>query len=223
MSYLWIIIILLALLVAIVLFWPLKKRPFPFISSVLIFSIVVITLYYFLGGGHALQNYYAEQKKSEQVKNMLKTFKNSDEIIEAMKKAIAKNSKKSSEKAKGWYLLGRLYRTQKNTLEAVSAFQKAHDLKPENFTYAFEYLQSLYALNHQQHTLIIDKLIIQLKKQQPDNPELLDFLGYDAYIHEHYEVAIQYWEKLLPYLSGNPKARKAILQAIGKAEKKLVK
>ena len=150
---------------------------------------------------------------------MLKQFKSTQEIIDAMKKAVAKNPNK----AKGWYLLGQLYRAENDSANAVPAFRHAYELKPRSFKYTFAYLQILYAQNNQQYTPEIRQLMQKLSKNWPDKPELLDFLGYDAYIHGDYASAITDWEKLLPYLSDNPKAHKSILLAIGKAEKKLLK
>lgn len=219
----WIIFIVIALVISLAVFWPLKNRPLLFIACILSCSLVALSLYWYLGGMQQVDAYYVEQQKARQVKKMLKHFKNTQEIIVAMKNAIAKNPNK----AKGWFLLGRLYRAQKNPTEAVSAFRKAYELEPNRLAYTFEYLQCLYAINNQQHTPEITHLIHQLKTKWPDkigsSPELLDFLGYDAYIHGNYQSAIRYWEKLLPYLSETPKAHEAILLAIGKAEKKLVK
>lgn len=215
----WILLALAAFLLSIIIFWPLRKRPFLFIISLLGFTGVSLGLYYYWGSSQQVEGYYVEQHKSKQVQKMLKQFKNTREIIVAMKKAIAKNPNK----AKGWYLLGQLYRAENNSADAVSAFQHAYTLKSNNFTYTFAYLQSLYAQNNQQYTPEILQLIKQLKKNWPDKPELLDFLGYDAYVHGDYASAINDWEKLLPYLSDNPKAHQSILLAIGKAEKKLLR
>ncbi len=219
MTIFWILLVVFILLLSVFIFWPLRARPFYFLLSILGFSILSLGLYYYWGSSQELRSYYAEQQKSQQVKKMLKHFKSTQEIIEAMKKAIAKNPNK----AKGWYLLGQLYRSQNDMTQTTLSFKKAYTLNSKSFKYTFAYLQSLYAQNNQQYTPEIQKLMQQLKENWPDNPELLDFLGYDAYIHADYASAIQYWEKLLPYLSGNPKARKAILLAIGKAEKKLLK
>lgn len=215
----WTLLVLAATLLALILFWPLRKRSFIlFVFSLLAFNSIALGLYYYWGNSQGLETYYTEKEKSKQVKTMLKRFKNTNEIIEAMKKAIAKNPNK----AKGWYLLGQLYRSENNLPEAIEAFQKAYQLNPNHFTYTYAYLQTLYQQNNQQYTPEIQSLIQQLKTQWPDNPELLDFLGYDAYMHNDYASAVQYWEKLLPYLADNPKAHKEVLLAIGKAEKKLL-
>jgi cytochrome c-type biogenesis protein CcmH/NrfG len=216
--FFWTLLIVVALAVSLIVFWPVRKRPLFFILGIALFSSFTLGLYYYWGNAQALETYYAEKQKSLQVKKMLKNFKNTDEIIAAMKKAIDKNPKKS----KGWYLLGQLYRSENNLPEAISAFQKAYQLNPSNFNYTYAYLQVLYKQSNQQYTPVIQSLIAQLKKQSPDNPELLDFLGYDAYMHNDYASAIQYWEKLLPYLADNPKAHKEVLLAIGKAEKQLL-
>lgn len=217
MLYFWITLVLIALIASIILLRPL--RSYPFILSVIGMTAVAIGLYLYWGHSDLLNQYYKEKEKAQEVKKMLKKFKNSHEIIVAMQKAIAKNPAK----AKGWYLLGRLYRAEKNHTDAVSAFKKAYELDPNHFSYAFEYLESQYTLSHQKYTPEIQKLMKQLEKQWPNRPELLDFLGYDAYIHGNNEAAIVYWEKLLPYLANNPETRQAVLKAIGKAQKKLVK
>ncbi len=219
----WIILTFIALLINTTLFWSFRKRIYLFSISIILSSIITLALYFYLGNASQLNHYFQEQQKSADVKKMLKKFKSSNEIIDAMKKAVAESKNKTTpEQAKGYDLLGRLYRADKNFPEALSAFRQAYKLEPENFNYGFEYLQSLYVIYNQKHTKTISALIIQLKEEQPDNPELLDFLGYDAYMHKNYQEAVEYWEQLLPYLSGNPEAKKEILLAIGKAQKKLV-
>lgn len=217
--YFWILVIIVSALIGTLLFWSFRKKVFLFSFLIIAFLGISVGLYSYWGSSQALEQYYENQKKEQQVHKVLARYKNTAEIIEAMKKAITKNP----EKAKGWYLLGRLYRADKNYPEAVSAFEKAYTLEPNNTNYAFEYLQSLYVTNNQQHTPLIQILITQLKEVASNNPAILDFLGYDAYIHGNNEEAIQYWEALLPYLENDPKSKKAILKAIGKAQKKLVK
>ncbi len=216
--FFWTLLVIFAVLLSLAVFWPLRRHPLPFILSILALCSLSLGLYYYWGSSKAVKTYYAEQEKSHQVKKMLKRFNNTGEIIEAMKKAIAKNPNK----AKGWYLLGQLYRSENDAPNAISAFQKANQLEPHRFNYTFAYLQVLYKQNNENHTPEINKLIKKLKSNWPDNPELLDFLGYDAYRHNNYAEAVQYWEKLLPYLEDNPKAHKSVLLAIGKAEKKML-
>jgi cytochrome c-type biogenesis protein CcmH/NrfG len=223
MNTFWITLSFIILFASTAIFWTLRKRPLLFCSSIMSFSAILFGLYLFFGHSDALHNYFVEQQKASDVKTMLTQFKNSHEIIQALKNAIAKKNQSPEEKAKGYYLLGRLYRADKNNTDALGAFQQAHQINPDNFSYTFEYLQVLYALNNQQHTPEIDQLMAQLEKQAPENPELLDFLGYDAYMQGNKKAAVAYWEKLLPYLSSNPTARKAILLAIAKAQKSLVK
>ena len=219
MNTFWILLTFSALLVSFFIFWPLRKRHFLFITCLLSFAAISLGLYYYWGSFQQVESYYAGKQKAQQVQKMLKQYKNTHEIINAMKRAIAKNPNK----AKGWYLLGQLYRAENDSANAVPAFHRAYELKPHSFKYTFAYLQSLYAQNNQQYTPEIRQLMQQLSQNWPDRPELLDFLGYDAYMHGDYASAITNWEKLLPYLSDNPKAHQAILLAIGKAEKKLLK
>lgn len=215
----WFLLIFLATLLALILFWPLRKSSVLFICALLAFNGLAVGLYYYWGSAQSIQAYFADKEKSQQVKKMLKRFKNTKEIIEAMKIAIAKNPNK----AKGWYLLGQLYRSENDLSQAIPAFQKAYQLNPSQFNYTFAYLQVLYKKNNEEYTPEISSLMQKLKEHWPNNPELLDFLGYDAYMHGDYAAAVTYWEKLLPYLLNNPKEHKAVLMAIGKAEKKLLK
>lgn len=218
---LYFIIITSTLLAACAFFWPCRKyfkSLTILISAILGLSLIMLVLYYHWGSSQQIIAYNAEQENALQVKKVLSHFKNNQEIIDAMKKAIAQNPND----AKGWYLLGRLYRAEKNNAEALSCFKKAYALDPQKFNVTFEYLKSLYAAEQQQHTPKIKQLIRQLKQQQPNNPALLDFLGYDAYTHHHYQAAVTYWETLLPYVTSDPDTHKAILLAIGKAQKKLI-
>jgi len=197
--------------------WPLRKNKVLFISIIVFSPLIIAGLYWKWGSMPLLAQYYEKQDKEKQVEEVLAQFKSKDEIIAKMEKAVQQHP----EKAKGWYLLGRLYRSQNNNPKAEAAFQKAYQLNSEKFDYVFEYMQVLYLLNNQTRNAEINALIDRLETHWPKHPLLLDFLAMDAYIHHHDEEAIHYWQQLLPYLPEDSSAREAVLLAIGKAEKRL--
>ena len=135
-------------------------------------------------------------------------------MIEQLKKKISEQP----QRARGWYLLGRLYASQGEWSAAQRAFATAVRLKPLNERYAVNDINAIWNANHQQFNDLIRQRLQQLIARNPQQPDALAMLAMDAYQQKHFEQAIQYWQLLLTLTPGDSEAAQALRQAIAKAQ-----
>ena len=148
---------------------------------------------------------------------MLKTINSPQELIDKLR-AKLDDSPKS---AKGWFLLGRLYSSQKDNPNALKAFTKAYQFQPHEDEFAVNYAHSLWQQNNQQFTPQIKKIFNALLIKNPNQPDALSMLAMDAFVSHAYEDAINYWQRLLLLAPSKSEEAKAIRKAIAKAQEQL--
>lgn len=203
----------ISLIVSLVLAYPLRR--YKLCSIVLIPALMLCTLatYYFFGDFKKWQGYRQKKELQARAQNLLKTIKSPQELISKLK-AKLDDSPKS---AKGWYLLGRLYSAQNESKNAVSAFEKAHHLEPDNEQYTVNYAHALWQENHQQFNPKVIQLFRNLLQSNPNQPDALAMLAMNAYITHHNQQAIAYWQRLLKLAPKQSEESAAIRKAIAKA------
>jgi cytochrome c-type biogenesis protein CcmH len=207
--------LVLAILAFIIATYPVRKmgtKGLLLLSS--IFIIFVIMAYRQWGAWPALQAYAYEQTKREEAKKLLATIKSPNELAEKLK-AKLDNTPAS---ARGWYLLGRVYASQKQWFLARDAFAKSHQLNPADEPASVNYAESLWQLNKQQTNEQIRALFQQLLTNNPYQPDALAMLAMDAYERHDYHQAEQYWQHLLTLAPPQSKEAKALRKAIVKAQ-----
>ncbi|MCE3044816.1 tetratricopeptide repeat protein [Legionella sp. 16cNR16C] len=204
------LILLLALLVIAGSLRPFKKT-IGLISPLII--ILVSLAYWQWGGWFEWQEFVSKERNQQQIKQVLSTIKNTDELIEKLKARLDD----SPASARGWYLLGRLYASQSQWAEANKAFQKAYQLQPNDEKTIVNYAQSQLQLNDGKFNDAVKTLCLKLLKINPEQPDALSMLAMDAYLNQDYSSAIAYWQRLLALVP--PKSRDAIMiqKAISKA------
>ena len=207
-------LILLAVLVIISAFGGIEKKTSIFLSIGLI-SFVIFS-YRQWGGWDSWTHFQDKQARVQKAEEVIKQFKNPQELIEKLKSKLDQ----TPASARGWYLLGRLYSSQRDWHAAKDSFAIASRLKPENERYRVNYIDALWKLNQQQFTVEIRKKLRHLLHKNPKQPDALAMLAMDAYQQQHYRAAIRYWQKLLKLTSPDSEASKALRKAIAKAQAK---
>ncbi len=176
--------------------------------------LVVSTLCYVQFGNRPVwQAHFEQQLKVAQAEQVLKSFKNKTEVIQALKARL----KHTHESARGWFLLGRLYASQGAWLEASQSFKEAYYLATEKQTFFVEYVIALWQSNHQRMTPKIRRLFQQILTKNPEQADALMFLAMDAYQNHHHKEAIRYWTRLLALVPMGSKDAEMIQQAIERA------
>ncbi|MCA0404421.1 MAG: hypothetical protein LCH30_11650 [Proteobacteria bacterium] len=164
------------------------------------------------------QGYLQKEERNKQVLAVLKTVKSKSELIDKLKMRL----RQQPESAKGWYLLGRLYSSESDWLEAKNAFLKAHTLNPKSERMAVNYAQSLWQLNNQVFDEQVRTLFKEVLLKNPNQPDSLAMLAMDAFNNKDYEKAISYWQHLLKLMPAGSKESLMIKKAIAKAEERII-
>jgi cytochrome c-type biogenesis protein CcmH len=216
---LFISLIALACLAIIVLGYVFRQDKRLLAILLVVFIGFITSTYYHWGNSQSLIAHHQKQLNQQRVKKALAEFSGPNEIIERLKARLVKEPTSS----KGWYLLGRLYMSQGKAMMALSAFDKALDLRPDDLTISLNFVEACYAANASTHLDKADKLIEKILKKNPMQQDALSLSAVRAFQQKKYAVAIKKWQKLLPLLPANSSHEKTIKEAIMSAKSKLKK
>lgn len=219
-ALLWMMIILMTLLALYFAVYPLLKKASPLWLGVVFVALPVfsLTVYLHFGTSQKLEQYWALVQKAKQVKTELAQLKSPQVVIKQLEAHLTQQP----ESARGWYLLGKLYLNEQVYSKAYRALNLAHDLKPQNTTYAVAYAQAAFFYHHKtlrdKEKAVLENVIARA----PDNINAINLLAINAYTHKNYAQAVRYWEKMIPLFAPKSDDRKALLMMIARAQKKLV-
>jgi len=218
----WLIIAGLTLVVVLVLVLPVigVARRNMGRSHILLLSLLtlglpltVLLLYQHWGDYDRVQRAQLVRQRITQVKKEIAQTGSRQALISQFKAHLKENGKS----AKGWYLLGKLQLSDEKIQDAMASLKKAHELEPKNREYTIAYFRTL--IHDKQHLPTKARQILEsLHKENPNQPELLELLGIDAYNTKAYPKAIAYWEQLLSFYPADSPAGKQLLQLIADAQ-----
>ncbi|MDI1351332.1 MAG: hypothetical protein PSV35_00965 [bacterium] len=209
----------LTVLATLALLYPLRKTPVAIIILVPFIFISVGVAYYFWGGFVPWQHYMGQNESKVRAQQLLKSIKNPQQLINKLRAQLDESPKS----AKGWYLLGRLYLSQHDNLRALEAFSKAHHSQPNNEQYTVNYAHSLWIINNKKFNAELITIFKTLLKSNPNQPDALAMLAMSAFIGHDYELAINYWQRLLKLVPEQSEESNAIRKAIANGEEQLKK
>jgi cytochrome c-type biogenesis protein CcmH len=178
------------------------------LGSLLLMSVCYLQF----GNAVKWRAHFEQQLKLAKAKQVLKSYKNPDEVIQALKLRLDHTPKS----AHGWYLLGRIYASQNRWQLASESFKDAHDLNPGKQAYFVHYVIALWQIN-QHMTPQARRLFIQILSENPNQPDALMFLAMDAYLRHENKLAISYWTRLLALTPADSEEAKMIKKSIEKA------
>jgi cytochrome c-type biogenesis protein CcmH len=117
--------------------------------------------------------------------------------VEKMVATLAEKLEKNPGNLQGWVMLGRSYKVMGRFDEAARAFEKAGSAMESDP----ELMLEVAELSAEQNQGKVEgkglKLLKQVLKDQPDNPQALVLAGTDAYFRQNYPDAARYWERVL--------------------------
>lgn len=211
-------ILLILLIVALsVLFYPLRTSKLStMLMAPILFTLVTLS-YWHWGAWPEWKNHLHRQERLQQAQAMLQSMRNPQEVIDRLKARLTLQP----DSARGWYLLGRLYVSQDQWQNAHDAYTKAHQLQPDNDQITVNYAQTLWQLNHQQFNDEIRKLFQSVLQNNVNQPDALAMLAMDAFVGHSYQLAIDYWQRLLTLAPPQSEDAEAIRKAIAKAQQSM--
>lgn len=119
----------------------------------------------------------------------------------AMAQKLAAKLEESPENADGWALLAHTYVELKQHKDAVSAFEKAVNLIPNDPQLFADYADALAVTNNSKFDAKSIELVDQALKIDPNHPKALLLAGTIAFNQADYTNAIGMWERLQPLIS----------------------
>ncbi len=167
--------LLLMIAVGVVLY-PLRAAPRVFFLAPVLILLISLAYWHWGSVGEWI-HYLQTREKQQHIQQMLKSMQGPSALIEQLKQAV----KEQPNRAKGWYLLGRLYVSQNQWQLADDAFTKAYQLEPDNEQFTLNYVQNAWQMNQQKFTDTHRKLLAHVLEKNPNQPDALAMLAMDAY------------------------------------------
>ena len=123
--------------------------------------------------------------------------------------------------ALGWLMLARSYWLLQRADDSERAYSNYHNLESGDLSSWMSHAQALLALEPPRAQLALD-YFERIFAEDPNNLAALGFAGYSATLLGDYQVAINYWESLLPFVADEPEASALLQEQIDQARARLV-
>lgn len=184
---------------------------------IFLFPAIALLFYLHWGNSAALSQWLYVKQHKAQINAEITKLGSTQNIIKAMQARL----QQEPSSIKGWYLLGKLYFSQRQFSNAASAFAKAYVLQPNNPEIMQYYAESLFFNNQAQLNTQIKGLLNKVLVLQPMNPDAINLYAIGSYRAGDYQNAVTYWEKLLPLFPLDSTDGKTLLMMIAQAQKHL--
>ena len=130
--------------------------------------------------------------------------------FEEMEARIKQRLQQNPEDVEGWFLLGRTYMSQRRFDQAVTAYQRSHDLLPNEAGIMFALADALGMQNNGNLLGEPEELIKRGLQLAPRFPNGLWLAGLAAEQRQDYPEAYRYWTELLPLVADNPESTREV-------------
>jgi len=137
--------------------------------------------------------------------------------IAAMVEQLAERLKARPDDAEGWQMLARSYAAIGKHAQAVEAFRKAAQLRPDDPALLADFAFAVAMTNGRNFAGEPTQLVARALKLDPKNPKALALAGTVAFDRKDYPVAVQYWERLASVESGDSQFGEQIRVSIAQA------
>lgn len=182
-----------------------------------VLALGIMLAYGVWGSWPTWRAFHVAQAKQKQAEELVRSLGSTAAIIERFQAHL----KQVPNDAKAWFLLGRVYVAEADWLHANKAFTTAHALEPSHEEFTLHYVQSVWELNHQAFDDASRALLLNILKDNPEQPDALAMLAFDAYTRHQDELAVMYWERLLTLAPQGSEEANKLRQAIAKARMRM--
>lgn len=137
--------------------------------------------------------------------------------IAKMVDGLADKLKANPNDAVGWGMLARSYVVLGRSDDAVSAYQKALKITPNDASLLSDYADALGVKNNRSLVGEPLKLIEKALQLEPNNPKALSLAGTAAFDRQDFAGAVKYWEKLVQVGPKDPNFQQQVKASIDEA------
>jgi cytochrome c-type biogenesis protein CcmH len=167
-------------------------RPSPALVAGLAVFVLAIAAggYAWLGSPDRLSSEHASVAAAASAPHPLDTKE-----VEGMISRLADRLKDSPDDAEGWQMLARSYVVIGRHPEAIDAFRRALELRPDDAGLLADYADALAVTQNRKIEGEPLALVERALKADPKNPKALALAGTAAFDRRDYASAISYWER----------------------------
>ncbi len=194
---------------------PFKPATITAIVLMLLLPLLAFMTYRDKGDGQQLLHYWKLQRQTKIARMQLAQMKNPQTAIKKLEVFL----KQKPNHSKGWYLLGRIYMGEHYYQKAFYALRKAYQLNTAQPSYAVAYAEAAFFYRHRHLSLKMQYLLHRVLVKEPHNTAALNLLAVNAYVHQRYDVAIRYWERMLPLFAPGSRDSRVLLSMIAQAQR----
>jgi cytochrome c-type biogenesis protein CcmH len=137
--------------------------------------------------------------------------------IAAMVDLLAERLKTRPDDAEGWQMLARSYAALDKHPQAVEAYRKAVQLRPDDAALLADFAFAVAMTNNRSFAGEPTSLVERALKVDPKNPKALALAGTVAFDRKDYPGAVQYWERLAQIETGDGQFVEQIRASIAQA------
>lgn len=140
--------------------------------------------------------------------------------IEEMVARLVQRLKDKPDDAEGWSMLARTYTAQGKHDEALKAYKRVAELRPQDAQALADYADGLAMVNNRNLEGEPEKLIAQALKLDPSNVKALALAGTVAFMHADYKLAAAQWEKAVASSDPQSEFTKQLQGALAEARQR---
>ncbi|GFM69317.1 c-type cytochrome biogenesis protein CcmI [Pseudomonas cichorii] len=167
--------------------------------------------------GLGLYLHYGASDKVE----LAREFSQPPTSLADMTRRLERTVEAQPDSAEGFYFLARSYMAQERPGDAAKMLERAVTLAGRQPELLGQWAQALYFASNKQFTPQVQALTDEALKADPREATSLGLLGIAAYESERYQVAVDYWTRLLSVLPPQDPSRSALEGGIARARENL--
>ena len=143
-----------------------------------------------------------------------------NEQIQAMVDRLAERLKTKPDDADGWAMLGRSYTALGRGQEALAAYRKVVELRPNDAQALADLADGMAVTNNRSLEGEPERLILQAVKLDPTNVKALALAGTVAFNRSDYAKAADFWQKAIDNTDPSSEFKGQLQQALNEARQR---
>ncbi|MFV2004720.1 MAG: c-type cytochrome biogenesis protein CcmI [Gammaproteobacteria bacterium] len=194
-----------------------KRHPAWALTISVFVPALVLLLYLGLGMHAASEDTVAENQQQTQQQQL-----QDEQSIEEMADKLEARIAEKGGTVEDWAMLARARKYLGQNELAAKAFAVALENDAENAQLMLENAEMIAVNNNRIFTPEARALVLKAYSLEPDNANVLWFIGVSEYQQENYRQAIDHLTKLLPLVAGEEEVMKSVVTVVAKSREQLI-
>ena len=194
-----------------------KRHPAWALLITVFVPMLALLVYLELGMHAASEDAFLAEQKVEQ-----RAEPGQQQSVEEMAQKLEKHIEQNGGSAEEWVMLARSHKYMKKYGLAAKAFAVALEKDGNDAQLMLERAEMLALDNNRAFNAEARNLVLAAYKLEPENANVLWFVGVAEFQKENHQQAINHLTKLLPLARGDENVVKSIISIVSKSREKLV-